>query len=235
MTLEIEILYEDEKLIAVNKPNNMLVHHSYYARNIEEKSLLQWLRIQTEKNFYPINRIDRKTSGIVLLAKEKEHVSLFQELFTDKTITKIYYALVRGHILENQSINSPVKNEKGNYKDAESKIKPLELFTLNIPVKPYPTSRYTFLEMSPVTGRTHQLRIHANKIAHPIIGDHKYGNRHHNQMFEQKLSLPNLFLHCKELKFFHPEKNETIEINAPMPDFWENCFSKFRLQAVTDF
>lgn len=219
----IDILYEDDFIIAVNKPNNVLVHHSHYARNILDDSLLQLLKKQKEAAFYPINRLDRKTSGIVLLCKDKEKVSLFQDLFNQKKITKVYYALVRGHV-EPMTIDSPVKNERGNYKAAVSKVAPIETYTVDIPVKPYPASRYTLLEMQPITGRTHQLRIHANKIAHPIIGDHKYGNRHHNKMFEEKLGFQNLFLHCKTNRFEHPITSEQIEIEAPFPTFWSECF-----------
>ena len=86
--------------------------------------------------------------------------------------------------------------------------------------------------MKPVTGRTHQLRIHANKIAHPIIGDHKYGNRHHNRMFEEKLKFPNLFLHCKENVFTHPFSKEKIEISAPFPLFWKECQKEFEKLSV---
>lgn len=227
MTGEIEILYEDDEIIAVNKPNNVLVHHSYYARNILDDSLLQLLKKQKGNQYYPINRLDRKTSGVILLSNSKENVSDFQKLFDQEQINKVYHALVRGHVTESQTIDSPVKNERGNYKDALSEVNPIQHYTIDIPVEPYPTSRYTLLEMQPITGRTHQLRIHANKIAHPIIGDHKYGNRHHNRMFEEKLKLPNLFLHCKETSFVHPFSKEHIYLTAKLPYFWENCFQQF--------
>ncbi|CAG5080760.1 pseudouridine synthase [Parvicella tangerina] len=232
MTGTIEILYEDEFILGVNKPNNVLVHHSHYARNITDDSLLQLLKSQQNGlSYYPINRLDRKTSGVVLLSKQKSYVSQFQELFDLKEVNKVYQALVRGHVLEPDTIDSPVKNDRGNYKGAISRISPLQTFEIDIPVQPYPTARYTLLEMQPVTGRTHQLRIHANKISHPIIGDHKYGNRHHNRMFEQRLGFENLFLHCKETSFRHPVTQENISINAPFPAFWEECLQQ--LQALS--
>lgn len=234
MDSRINILFEDEYLLAVHKPNNVLVHHSHYARNILDDSLLQLLRKQLGYPIYPINRLDRKTSGIVLLSKSKEFVSKFQELFEKQEISKIYHALVRGHVQEPAEINSPVKNERGNYKDASSVIQPLETFTIDIPVKPYPSSRYTLLEMKPITGRTHQLRIHANKIAHPIIGDHKYGNRHHNKMFEERLGFPNLFLHCLVNEFKHPFTGESLTIRSPYPEFWNMCFDKFKECSVPE-
>jgi len=220
MNIPIEVLFEDEYITILNKPNNVLVHHSYYARNITDDSLIELAEQNNLGKLYPINRLDRKTSGLILLAKQKEFVSEFQNLFTENKIQKKYLALVRGHVLEGGTIDSPVKNERGNYKDATSIYQPLEYFTLNIPVQPYSTSRYTLLEFQPITGRTHQLRIHANKIAHPIIGDHKYGNRHHNAMFENQLNLPNLFLHSYSLEFTHPFSKKQIAITSPPPQFW---------------
>lgn len=223
-TKEIEIIYEDDYCIVVNKPNNLLVHHSYFSRNIEEDSLVQLLKLQGYESPIPIHRLDRKTSGLLLLAKDKQFVKSFQELFESQDISKKYIALVRGHVLKNGVIDSPVKNERGNYKEALTLFNCVEHVELNIPVEPYPTSRYSYIEFEPKTGRMHQLRIHANKISHPIIGDHKYGNRHHNRMFEERLGLPNLFLHAFELKFRHPFLKIDLILNAEKPVFW-NKFS----------
>ena len=215
------IIYEDEYCFIVNKPNNLLVHHSYYARNIEEDSLVQILKSLGYESPIPVHRLDRKTSGIILFSKTKENVSKFQDLFETDRITKKYIALVRGHIDEKITIDTPVKNEKGNYKEALSELIPIKNITLNISVQPYSTSRYCYVEFYPKTGRTHQLRIHANKISHPIIGDHKHGNRHHNHMFAELLNITNLFLHAEEINFIHPFTKELINILAEKPKFWK--------------
>ena len=222
----IEVLFEDRYCIIVNKPNNVLVHHSYYSRNIKDDSLLQLLRKQfVDANFYPVHRLDRKTSGIILLAKDKLYVSKFQDLFTTQSIHKKYYALVRGFCDDNGVIDTRVKNpDTGVYKDALTHYKIISQITLNIPVKPYASSRYSVLEFEPKTGRMHQLRKHANKIAHPIIGDHKYGNRHHNQMFETNFGLDYLFLHAHYLSFTHPFTNQELSITKKTPSFWNTFF-----------
>lgn len=221
---QIPILHEDDHCIIVNKPNNLVVHHSYYSRNVEEDSLVQLLKLQDYETPIPVHRLDRKTSGVLLLAKDKDFVKPFQVIFDAQLISKKYIALLRGHINEAGIIDSPVKNERGNYKEALTHYTCLQHFELNIPVEPYTTARYSLVEFEPKTGRTHQLRIHSNKIAHPIIGDHKYGNRHHNKMFEEQLGLPNLFLHAIELSFEHPFTKEKLIIAAEKPDFW----SEFR-------
>ena len=118
----IEVQFEDDYCLIVNKPNNVLVHHSYYSRNIKDDSLLQLLTKQLNHKFYPVHRLDRKTSGLILLAKDKNNVSQFQDLFINQKITKKYMAIVRGHCSEFGQIDTPVKNEDtGIYKDALTK------------------------------------------------------------------------------------------------------------------
>jgi tRNA pseudouridine65 synthase len=224
----IEIIYEDDYCIVVNKPNNLLVHHSYFSRNIEEDSLVQLLKLQGYESPIPVHRLDRKTSGALLLAKHKDFVKPFQDLFESQEISKKYIALVRGHVVESGVIDSPVKNDRGNYKEALTLFKCVKQIELNIPVEPYATARYSYVEFEPKTGRMHQLRMHANKMSHPIIGDHKYGNRHHNRMFEETLGLPNLFLHAFELRFKHPISSENLLIQADKPSFWTDFTFKMK-------
>lgn len=223
--MQIPVLYEDNECLIVNKPSNILVHHSHYARNIETASLIELVRESGFPHASPVHRLDHKTSGTLLLAKEVQHVAAFQELFASDTIRKSYYALLRGHVQESGIIDSPVKNERGNYKEALTHYRCLEQFELNVVIPPYTTARYSLVEFEPKTGRMHQLRIHANKISHPIIGDPKYGNRHHNHHFQLEWNLPNLFLHAEKLVFRQPFSGELIQCNAPLPEFWEQYFS----------
>lgn len=226
--MQLEILFEDEFIIIVNKPNNVLIHNSYYARNIKEATLLDILFEQFKVNFYPIHRLDRKTSGVLILAKHKENVSKFQELFNSNEIEKTYLAIVRGLLCESTQINSPVKNpDTKNYKEAETYYKPLQVKQLDIPVHPYKTSRYSLVKLIPITGRMHQLRIHMNKISHPIIGDYKYGDRFHNRMFEGNFNCHNLFLHALSLKIKHPITNKVLKISASLPNDWKTIFKVF--------
>ncbi len=218
--MEVKILFEDEQCLVVYKPNNLLVHHSYYARNIEETSLTDLLREQGWGEACPVHRLDRKTSGLILFAKKAQWVSDFQQLFGNGGVEKKYLALLRGFVNAEGIIDSPVKNDRGNYKEAKTIFKCLEQFERNYIIPPYEKQRYSLVEMIPVTGRMHQLRIHANKIAHPIINDPKYGNRHHNHYFQQELGIHELFLHAYSLKFKQPFSGEIINLQADLPDFW---------------
>lgn len=217
---QVKIVFEDAYCLVVFKPNNLIVHHSYYARNIEETSLTDLLREQGWPESCPVHRLDRKTSGLILFAKKAEWVSDFQKLFENGGIEKKYLALLRGHLDPEGEIDSPVKNDRGNYKEALTIFRCLEKFERDYVIPPYEKQRYSLAELIPVTGRMHQLRIHANKIAHPIINDPKYGNRHHNHYFQNELGIDELFLHAHSLRFRHPFSGQWIDLQEPLPDFW---------------
>lgn len=225
----VEVCFEDDYLVAVSKPNNLLVHHSFMARNVgEESTLVELAQKQMGMSLFPIHRLDRKTSGLLLFAKQKEQVSKFQTLFQLNKIQKTYHAVVRGFSPSEGVIESPVKGRDANvYKDALTAYRKLGEVSLDVPVKPYSTSRYSLLELTPKTGRLHQLRIHMNKIAHPIIGDPKYGDRFHNRMFQEEMGFSKMFLHASSIKFVHPFTQEDIKIKAKFPSDWLSVFEKF--------
>lgn len=225
---KIDIVYEDEFIIAINKPNNFLVHQSEYAGNLHEQSIVEYLIDQTGLMYHPIHRLDRKTSGILLLAKDKSHINAFQQLFQQKYIQKTYLAVVRGFSPEMGTIDTPVKNEDtGIYKEAFTEFKTLCNIELDLPVHPYANSRYSLVELMPKTGRMHQLRKHLNKISHPIVGDYKYGDRFHNRNFEDNYNWVYMFLHAYSVQFKHPFTVEEMNIKAPFPQDWEDLLSKF--------
>ena len=228
--MSLEIIFEDSYFICVSKPNNMLVHHAKHSRNVaEETSLLQLIIDKTGLKVFPIHRLDRKTSGIILLAKETQFVSKFQDLFTNNEIQKTYYGVVRGFSPEAKTIDSPVKGRDANvHKEALTHLKTLEQVTLDIPVKPYDSSRYSLVELSPKTGRMHQLRVHSNKISHPLIGDAKYGDKNHDVMFDENFGWKNMFLHAGKLEFIHPFTSEKLTLKATFPKDWIALFEEFK-------
>lgn len=227
--MNLEVIFEDEYIICVNKPNNVLVHHAHHSRNVaDEDSLLQLIFNHKKIKVYPIHRLDRKTSGAILLAKNKEIVSKFQKLFTINEIQKTYFGVVRGFSPDSKIINSPVKGRDAKvHKEALTYLKTLANIVLNIPVKPYDSSRYSLVELSPKTGRMHQLRVHSNKISHPLIGDPKYGDKNHNLMFENNFDMKNMFLHAGKLEFKHPFTLKSLSLNASFSDDWTELFEKF--------
>ena len=227
--MSLEIIYQDNYCLLVTKPNNVLVHHAHHSRNkIDEVSLIQLIENQFGKRYYPIHRLDRKTSGIILLASKREYVASFQALFTNNEIQKIYYGVVRGFSQEHLIIDSPVKGRDALvYKDAETQLKLLDKIILEIPVKPYKSSRYSLVELKPKTGRMHQLRIHMNKVSTPLINDAKYGDKNHDTMYGEQFGWTNLFLHAGSLAFTHPFSNQKLVLKSSFPDDWIQLFDKF--------
>ncbi|MBQ20734.1 MAG: pseudouridine synthase [Flavobacteriales bacterium] len=227
----IEIVYEDDLLVVVNKPNNYLIHQSHYARNITETTLLEFLQQQLGFPLFPVHRLDRKTSGILLLVKDKSFVAPFQALFTNNRITKKYFAIVRGFSPPAGKIDSPVKNDDtGVYKAALTHYTTVSSIELDIPVHPYEKSRYSLMELLPKTGRMHQLRKHLNKINHPIVGDCKYGDRFHNRMYETQFNCHYLFLHAQKIELEHPLSHQKMIFTANFPEDWLKLFNEFNWQ-----
>ena len=227
--MSLEIIYQDNYCLLVTKPNNVLVHHAHHSRNkIDEVSLIQLIENQFGKRYYPIHRLDRKTSGIILLASKREYVASFQALFTNNEIQKIYYGVVRGFSQEHLIIDSPVKGRDALvYKDAETQLKLLDKIILEIPVKPYKSSRYSLVELKPKTGRMHQLRIHMNKVSTPLINDAKYGDKNHDLMYAKQFGWKNLFLHAGSLEFIHPFTNQKLTLKSSFSEDWIQLFQKF--------
>jgi tRNA pseudouridine65 synthase len=143
-------------------------------------------------------------------------------------------ALVRGKLEGSGTVDSPIRFDKqSEYKEAKSIYKSLEILETKLTVNDRASQNYSIIELQPITGRTHQLRKHMSKISHPIVGDNKYGDRHHNHKFEELFGHTFLYLHAFSLKFRSISTNELVDSKASFPRFWENdlklmdseCFS----------
>ncbi len=200
----LEIVYEDDELIAINKPHGLLVHRSSIARDVREFAL-QRLRNQINQKVYTVHRLDRKTSGVLLFAKNQATQKLIQAQFRETKVSKIYKAIVRGHITENVSIDYPLTNEQGKTQEAHSNIKPIELFEIPLKDKRFSTSRYTLVEVIPSTGRYHQIRKHLAHIRHPILGDRPHGCNKQNKLWKERFAMDHMMLHAQHLSFLKPD------------------------------
>ncbi|PRD53819.1 pseudouridine synthase [Sphingobacterium gobiense] len=210
----LDILYEDDDLMAINKPPGLLVHRSSIAADASEFAL-QLLRDQIQQTVYPVHRLDRKTSGILLFARNKEMDSRTQQLFADKNVTKIYWAIVRGYTDDEGTIDYPLCKENGALQDAVTHYRTLSHAEINLPFGKHPTSRYSLVEVRPETGRMHQIRKHFAHIFHPILGDRPHGCNKQNKLWKERFSMDTMMLHAKELAFRHPRTQQEINIEAP--------------------
>lgn len=218
--LHLEIIFQDEHLVAINKPHGLLVHRTKLANDVNEFAL-QILRDQLEKRVYPVHRIDRKTGGVLLFSLNDDIHKIMQRRFADKLIAKKYIAIVRGYTEDHGIIEYPLRKENGKLQEAITKFSTLDRTELDIPFGIHMTSRYSLLEINPLTGRYHQIRKHLDHIHHPIIGDRPHGCNKQNKLFKEKFGLMTMMLHAKELSFEHPVTNKKITISAELQSEFE--------------
>ncbi|WP_161887764.1 pseudouridine synthase [Pontibacter russatus] len=217
----LEIIYEDAQYVAINKPNGLLVHRTRIAEEKKEFALQQ-LRDQLGYHLYPVHRLDRGTSGVLLFAKTPEAAVPLMKAFGQRQPDKIYLAIVRGYTPESGSIDSPIRPDKDHrHKEPQEAIthySRLATIELPIPVGPYLTARYSLVRIKPETGRMHQIRKHFAHIRHYIVGDKRHGDWRHNRMFEEELNSPHLLLHAAALTFQQPFTGATVKVKAPLPE-----------------
>lgn len=219
------IVFEDESLIAINKPEGLLVHRSDIDRH-ETRFALQLLRDQVGRRVYPIHRLDKPTSGILLFALDADTARLMGQLVTDGAMIKTYMAVVRGYTADQGVIDYPLREQldrladplADRYKDAQEAVTAYERLgacEIDAPVGRYDTARYSLVKLVPKTGRKHQLRRHMKHIFHPIVGDTTHGDGRHNRFFRDQFACHRLLLAATELAFAHPHTQQAITITAP--------------------
>ncbi|WP_286768127.1 MULTISPECIES: pseudouridine synthase [Sphingobacterium] len=217
--MPLEILYQDESIVAINKPHGLLVHRSAIARDASAFAL-QLLRDQLGKTVYPAHRLDRKTGGILLFSLNKETDQYLQKSFQERKIDKKYLAVLRGFAPAEGLIDYPLKRDDGTVQEAQTSFRLLAQGELAVPFGKFPTARYSLVEANPITGRMHQLRRHFAHIFHPIIGDRPHGCNKQNKFWKEAYQMDTMLLHASELTFKHPLSGEDVHIKAPLqPDF----------------
>lgn len=234
---QLEILYKDEHLVAINKPSGLLVHKSMIDRH-EIFFAMKMLRDQIGQWVYPIHRLDKPTSGVLLFALDSETARLMSEQFSESKIQKTYIAVVRGYTQEKGLIDYPlsVKLDKiadkksSAEKEAQEAVTEYErLATVEVPhaVGRYDKTRYSLVKLSPKTGRKHQLRRHMKHLSHHMLGDTKYGRGEHNKMIREHYDCHRLLLHASSLQITHPYTNELLEIKASLDETFCSIFKSF--------
>ncbi|HMR18376.1 MAG TPA: pseudouridine synthase [Sphingobacterium sp.] len=210
----LDIIYQDERLIAINKPHGLLVHRSDIAADTSIFAL-QLLRDQIGKPVYPAHRLDRKTGGLLLFSLDKETDSAMQGMFMNRQVEKTYLAIVRGYTDDVGTIDYPLRKENGTLQDARTHYHTLYRAEVALPNGKFPTSRYSLVRVIPETGRMHQIRRHFAHIFHPIVGDRPHGCNKQNKLWKDHYGMDSMMLHAYSLAFGHPYSNEKIVLTAP--------------------
>lgn len=233
------ILYQDEYLVAVDKPAGLFVHRSFMDKH-EIYFALQLVRDLVGQYVYPLHRLDKPTSGVLLFALNEDVARLMNEQFANRQIQKTYYALTRGHLLGEGEIDYPLVEKLDKIGDkfakqdkpaqeAQTYYETLGHASLAIPLGKYDSVRYSLVKLMPKTGRRHQIRRHLAHLRHPIIGDINYGDNKQNPFFGEHFGFKRLMLHAKSLSFIHPITQQTLNIDAKFDDNWQNIFALLAL------
>lgn len=228
MASALPILYQSADLVAINKPHGLLVHRSPVAADADEFAV-QRLRDQLGQRVYPVHRLDRKTGGVLLFALNEVINATMQQQFMDGRVAKTYWAIVRGYTPDEQEIDYPLRRGDarpgngdryagagtGTLQEAFTRLKTLRRTEIDLPLGKHPTSRYSLVELTPTTGRMHQLRKHMAHVRHPIIGDRPHGCNKQNKLFLDRFGLNTMLLHARQIAFRHPISAEKITVTAP--------------------
>lgn len=201
---DIEFLYRDAELVAVNKPAGLAVHRGWaddeqFAMTLVRDALGQWV--------YPVHRLDRGASGVLLFGLSPAAARALCERFEARDVDKTYWALVRGAPPERALIDHPLRPESGaGAQPALTEVRRLTQL-----------GRYAWVEAKPRTGRLHQIRRHLKHISCPLIGDVRYGKGEHNRLFRERYQLRRLALHAAALTLPKWRREATLCIEAPLP------------------
>ena len=211
------VLYQDEALAVVDKPAGLMAHDSALARG-ETDFAADRLREQFGKPIFLVHRLDRATSGCLLLAFDRETASALGKTLMSGEVAKDYWAVCRGWPAEQRFVvEHPLDGGPGKplKKPAQTAFEVLATCELPVPSAGFETSRYALLQASPLTGRFRQIRRHLKHLSHHLIGDSSHGDGRHNRNFRM-LGIHRMLLHARRLAFVHPHTGARLDVAAPV-------------------
>ncbi len=230
----IQIIFEDPHFVAIDKPPSYHVHppENKQWKVPRDRVCLYLVRNLIKGYVYPIHRLDAATGGVLIFAKQPEAAGRVQALIQSQSITKKYLTVTRGYTPDENVIEKPLLSDSSDLMlPSRTEFKTLARLELpNAVGKKHQSARYSLIEVEPKTGRYHQIRRHFASESHPIIGDIKHGDSHHNRFFREQLNLSGLLLHSFELSFKHPYTNDFIKIKTSWSDRWKNVFRLFKFE-----
>lgn len=225
----LDILYQDDALIAVNKPAGLAVHRSKMVGNADQ-FLIDLLREQVGGTTYLAHRLDRATSGVLLVARSSEIAAVLGEQFMGRDVHKQYLAVVRGWPEPDEGVIDyplPGSRDSGPRREAQTAYQRVATVEVPIALGRYPQQRYALVLAEPRTGRFRQIRKHMAHLRHPIIGDCQHGRSDHNRLFKQYFSCHRMLLHAWRLRFAHPVTGTPMQVEAPLDAAYAALLARF--------
>ncbi|WP_296933577.1 pseudouridine synthase [uncultured Marinobacter sp.] len=231
------VLYRDDHLLAVHKPAGLLVHRSPIDKHETEFALQYARALNGGQHVYPVHRLDRPTSGILVFARDSDTARTLGMAMMAGEVAKTYLAMVRGWPPEQGEIDYPLREEPEDrrlkgveqpVRDALTYYRTLATTEIPVEIEKYPSSRYAVVELFPKTGRKHQLRRHMKHINHPIIGDANHGRGRHNRYFAERFGQGRLMLAATKMAFRHPVTGEPLTVSAAPEESFLEVLSIFQ-------
>lgn len=238
----LDILYQDELLLAVNKPAGVPVHRSRLV-GPADAYLIDLLRDQVGGQLHLAHRLDRATSGVLLVARSAAVAAALGEQFMARSVAKQYVAVVRGWPEPATGLidyTLPGARESGPRREARTRYRRLATVEVPIALGRYPQQRYALVLAEPETGRFRQIRKHMAHIHHPVIGDCQHGRGDHNRLYKQHFACHRMLLHAWRLCLDHPLGGQRLTLTAPLDDTYAALLGRFgwsfdgSLDAATD-
>lgn len=234
------LIHADAHLLAVHKPAGLLVHRSPIDRHETEFALQHARELNGGEHVYPVHRLDRPTSGLLLFARDPGTASALGRALMAGDIHKTYLAMVRGWAPDSGLIDHPLREQATDRRDdreqpvreARTRYRRLAVTEIPVAIEGYASSRYSLVELHPETGRKHQLRRHLQHISHPIIGDTNYGRTRHNHYFAERFGRSRLMLAATALRLRHPATGEPLTLTAPPEASFLQVLSSFAEDVV---
>ena len=207
-------LYQDDDVIVLDKPSGLPCH---FGHSREPVTVVDLLRAEGMREVHLVHRLDRATSGALIIARHVDAARAFGRAFASQELRKEYLALVRGEAPLSRTVEQPVPRERG-----EARVPALteveRLATVTVEGSPLRERRYSLVRAWPHTGRLHQVRRHLKHLGHPIVGDTTYGRTEHNRLCRERFGLARLALHASALTFSQPSTGASVHVVAPLPD-----------------
>jgi tRNA pseudouridine65 synthase len=225
----LDILYQDDALIAVSKPAGLAVHRSKMVGNADT-FLIDVLREQVGGTLYLAHRLDRATSGVLLIARSTEIAAAMGEQFMSRDVHKQYLTVVRGWPEPAEGMVDyplPGSRDSGPRRDARTSYRRLATVEVPIALGRYPQQRYALVLTEPQTGRFRQIRKHMAHIHHPVIGDCQHGRSDHNRLYKHYFSCHRMLLHAWRLSFRHPVDGRPMALEAPLDPAFSAILQRF--------
>ena len=225
--MQLRILHQDPHYVAIDKPPGLLVHRSPISR--DRVFAVQTLRDQIGQRVYPVHRLDRATSGVLIFGLSAQAAGRLAAQFQSQQVDKAYLAVARGWVDETGLIDHPVADEEGRdlTQAATTRYRRLATVELPHPVDRYPSARYSLVRIVPETGRRQQIRKHFKHISHHLIGDTTHGNGRHNRFFRERYDIHRLLLMSWQLGFRHPYSKQRVLVAAEPDADWRKIGELF--------